>query len=89
MGTDDRSETQLKGRHADQTLLVFFPCGDLQAASYTPADVFWGQLAGLLEALDAGTTTIVDHAHVNYSPEHCTLHAIIKPCQVTDLLLIQ
>ena len=69
---DGLAETQLKGRHADQTLLEFFPCGDLQAASYTPNDVFWDQLAGCLEALDAGTTTIVDHAHVAYSPEHCT-----------------
>jgi cytosine/adenosine deaminase-related metal-dependent hydrolase len=64
-------QTQLKGRHADETLLEFFPSGDLQAASYNPSDVFWGQLAGCLEALDAGTTTVVDHAHVNYSPEHC------------------
>jgi hypothetical protein len=21
--------------------------------------------------LDAGTTTVVDHAHLNYSPDHC------------------
>jgi hypothetical protein len=23
-----------------------------------------------LECLEAGTTTVVDHAHLNYSPEH-------------------
>ncbi|KAF4499592.1 5-methylthioadenosine S-adenosylhomocysteine deaminase [Fusarium agapanthi] len=28
--------------------------------SYKPEDVFWGQLGGCLEALEAGTTTIVD-----------------------------
>ncbi|KAM0545325.1 hypothetical protein ACHAPJ_011397 [Fusarium lateritium] len=38
--------------------------------SYKTEDVFWGQLGGCLEALEAGTTTIVDHAHIAYSPEH-------------------
>lgn len=38
--------------------------------AYTPEDVLWGQLGGCLEALEAGTTTLVDHAHISYSPEH-------------------
>jgi cytosine/adenosine deaminase-related metal-dependent hydrolase len=38
--------------------------------SYKPDDVFWGQLGGCLEALEAGTTTIVDHAHISYTPDH-------------------
>lgn len=42
----------------------------MQCCNYTPEDIFWGQLGGCLEALDAGTTTIVDHAHMNYSSEH-------------------
>ncbi|KAG2417508.1 hypothetical protein HFD88_008727 [Aspergillus terreus] len=65
-------QTQLKGRHADQTLLEYMPTGNFQQANYTPEDVYWGQLAGCLEALDAGTTTVVDHAHMNVSPAHST-----------------
>jgi cytosine/adenosine deaminase-related metal-dependent hydrolase len=40
--------------------------------SYTAEDVFWGELGGCLEMLHAGTTTVVDHAHVAHSPEHST-----------------
>ncbi|KAJ5761577.1 hypothetical protein N7533_003616 [Penicillium manginii] len=63
-------QTQLKGRHANHALLEYLPNGNLQHANYTPDDVFWGELAGCLEALDSGTTTIVDHAHMNDSPAH-------------------
>ncbi|KAK2794323.1 hypothetical protein FQN52_008681 [Onygenales sp. PD_12] len=63
-------QTQLKGRHADQSLIEYMPSGNLQSASYTANDVFWGQLGGCLASIDAGTTTVVDHAHINYSPEH-------------------
>lgn len=38
---------------------------------HSPNVVFWGQLGGALECLEAGTTTVLDHAHINYSPEHC------------------
>ncbi|KAJ5965392.1 hypothetical protein N7481_012106 [Penicillium waksmanii] len=65
-------QTQLKGRHADQTLLEYLPTGNMQSANYIPEDVFWGELGGCLEALDAGTTTLVDHAHVNISSAHTT-----------------
>lgn len=65
-------QTQLKGRHADQTLLEYMPTGNMQSANYIPEDVFWGELGGCLEALDAGTTTLVDHAHINISPAHST-----------------
>lgn len=44
--------------------------GNLASSHYTPDDIFWGELSGALEAIDAGTTTVVDHAHLNYSPEH-------------------
>lgn len=40
---------------------------------YTAKDGFWGQLAGMLEALAAGTTTVVDHAHILFSPDHARL----------------
>jgi cytosine/adenosine deaminase-related metal-dependent hydrolase len=63
-------QTLLKGRHADHTLLEYVPTGNMQSFNYTTEDIFWGELGGCLEALDAGTTTIVDHAHMNYSPAH-------------------
>jgi len=44
-----------------------------QSMQYTPEDTFYGQLAAMLEGLAAGTTTIVDHAHVTQSPEHAEL----------------
>ncbi|KAJ5114911.1 Metallo-dependent hydrolase [Penicillium alfredii] len=63
-------QTQLKGRHANQTLVEYMPNGCMQHANYTPEDIFWGELGGCLEALDAGTTTVVDHAHLTSSPAH-------------------
>ncbi|KAJ6164803.1 hypothetical protein N7470_003475 [Penicillium chermesinum] len=63
-------QTQLKGRHADQALVEYYPNGNAQHANYTAEDIFWGQLGGCLEALDAGTTTVVDHAHMSESPAH-------------------
>jgi hypothetical protein len=44
--------------------------GNQQSYSFTAKDIFWGELGGCLEAIDAGTTTLVDHAHMTYSPEH-------------------
>lgn len=38
--------------------------------AYTPHDSYLGQLSGCLEALHAGTTTVLDHAHIAYTPEH-------------------
>ncbi|PYI31743.1 Metallo-dependent hydrolase [Aspergillus indologenus CBS 114.80] len=63
-------QTQLKGRHADHTLIEYMPTGNLQQVNFSPADIFWGELGGCLEALDAGTTTVVDHAHMNVTPAH-------------------
>ncbi|KAL3441168.1 hypothetical protein BJX65DRAFT_322537 [Aspergillus insuetus] len=63
-------QSQQKGVHADQILLDYYYSGNLASSHYTSSDVFWGQLGGLLEAIDAGTTTIVDHAHFNYEPSH-------------------
>ncbi|KAL7926141.1 hypothetical protein ACQKWADRAFT_281869 [Trichoderma austrokoningii] len=65
-------QTQLKGRHADHSLLEYMPTGNMQAFNYTSEDIFWGELGGCLAALNAGTTTVVDHAHMNYSPTHNT-----------------
>ncbi|HEY3505915.1 MAG TPA: amidohydrolase family protein, partial [Actinocatenispora sp.] len=45
---------------------MFGPVG----AAYRPADVYAGTLLGALAALDAGITTLVDWAHVMYTPAH-------------------
>lgn len=46
----------------------FLRYGEYVANSYfTPEDVYIGQLAGLYEALNAGTTTNLDHAHHTWS----------------------
>lgn len=47
--------------------------GNLQSFQFSPEDVFYGQLAGMLEGVAAGTTTVVDHAHVTCSPDHAKL----------------
>ncbi|KAH8816440.1 putative metal-dependent hydrolase [Xylogone sp. PMI_703] len=64
--------TQMKARHAEQTLLEYMYSGNAQAFNFDPEDTYWGQLGGCLEAIDAGTTTVVDYAHLTYSPEHVT-----------------
>ncbi|KAF0638928.1 hypothetical protein FPSE5266_06615 [Fusarium pseudograminearum] len=43
---------------------------NLQSFNFTSKDIFWGQLAGCLEALDSGTTCVVDNAHTASQPEH-------------------
>ena len=63
-------QTQFKGKHANHTLINYFPGGNFAGSLYTPSDAFWGQLGGALEALDAGTTTVVDHSSLNLSPEY-------------------
>lgn len=61
---------QLKGRHADLELLAYMASGALQCYNFTPQDMYWGELAGALEALDAGTTFVLDHAHGCRTAEH-------------------
>lgn len=63
-------QTQLKGRHADQELVAYMVSGYMQRFSYEPEDTFWGQLSGALEALDSGTTFVLDHSQGAYTAEH-------------------
>lgn len=63
-------QTQLKGRHADHTLMNYFPSGNFTSKLFNADDVFWGQLGGCLEMIDGGTTTVADFAHINITPEH-------------------
>lgn len=37
---------------------------------FTPNDVYISQLAGIHEAVAAGVTTMLDHAHHTWTPEH-------------------
>ncbi|KAH8728465.1 hypothetical protein GQ44DRAFT_824265 [Phaeosphaeriaceae sp. PMI808] len=66
-------QTQLKGRHANEQLPKYMVTGNMQHLQYSPVDIFYGQLAGMLEGIAAGTTTVVDHAHMTCSPEHVKL----------------
>ncbi|KAG5744112.1 hypothetical protein H9Q70_013179 [Fusarium xylarioides] len=63
-------QSQLKGRLGDSTMLDYMLEANLQSFNFTPEDFFWGQLAGCLEAIDAGTTCVVDNAHGASGPEH-------------------
>ncbi|EWZ78941.1 hypothetical protein IWW34DRAFT_776179 [Fusarium oxysporum f. sp. albedinis] len=47
-------QSQLKGRLGDSTMLDYMREANLQSFNFTPDDFFWGQLAGCLEAIDAG-----------------------------------
>ena len=78
-------QTQLKGRHANEMLLDYMSTGNLQSFNYTPRDIFWGQLAGCLEAIDAGTTMVVDHAHLALTPDHGMLVIRISSLSITFL----
>jgi cytosine/adenosine deaminase-related metal-dependent hydrolase len=40
------------------------------APRYTPDDVYAGNLAGALECLDGGITTLVDWSHIQHTPAH-------------------
>ncbi|KAJ9357594.1 hypothetical protein DTO280E4_3296 [Paecilomyces variotii] len=65
-------QSQLKGRHADHSFIDYMVHGNLHSYNYKPDDIYWGQLAGSLESLDGGVTTVVDHAHMIYSADHAT-----------------
>ncbi|KAK2034720.1 amidohydrolase [Colletotrichum zoysiae] len=63
-------QTALKGRHVNHTLLEYLPPGNFGGSFYSIEDAFWGELGGALEALDGGTTTVVDHSSLNLGPEY-------------------
>jgi hypothetical protein len=62
-------QTALKTIASNTTLAEYFArYSEFVALEYyTPEDVYIGQLAGLYEALNAGTTTMLDHAHHTWS----------------------
>ncbi|MGN9758454.1 amidohydrolase family protein [Streptomyces sp. SD31] len=64
-------EAPIRGVAPDATLDDYFvDILDTFAPLYTPEDVYAGNLAGSLECLNAGITTLVDWSHINNTPEH-------------------
>ncbi|KAI0449701.1 amidohydrolase [Xylaria acuta] len=64
-------QTALKTLGSNTTLADYFMTFSSPAAGplYSAEDVYASQLAGLLEAVNAGVTTTLDHAHVMWSTE--------------------
>jgi len=64
-------QTAMRGICADWTLLDYFRGIRLAASAvYAPEDVYAGNLAGALEALDSGVTCVLDFSHCLISPDH-------------------
>jgi 5-methylthioadenosine/S-adenosylhomocysteine deaminase len=64
-------EASIRGVAPDATLDDYFvDILDTFAPLYTPQDVYAANLAGALECLNAGITTLVDWSHINNTPEH-------------------
>ncbi|OAA56301.1 Metal-dependent hydrolase, composite domain protein [Niveomyces insectorum RCEF 264] len=64
-------QTQLRTIAGDYTLTDYIVnIRNRYGSTYTPDDVFLGNLCGALESLEAGTTCILDHSHIMNSPQH-------------------
>ncbi|MEY9996149.1 5-methylthioadenosine/S-adenosylhomocysteine deaminase [Streptomyces sp. V4I8] len=64
-------EAPIRNVAPDATLDDYFvDVLDTFAPLYTPEDVYAGNLAGSLECLNAGITTLVDWSHINNTPAH-------------------
>ena len=64
-------EAAIRGCAPDATLDDYFvEVLDTFAPLYTPDDVYASNLAGSLECINAGITTLVDWSHINNTPEH-------------------
>lgn len=72
--------------------MQYMPEGNFTASLHSSEDVFWGQLAGCLEMIDGGTTTVVDFAHINQTPEHSESHDLSGSphvCKLTPVVAMQ
>ncbi len=64
-------ETAIRGCAPNSTLDDYFVgVLDYYAPVYRPEDVYHSNLAGALECINAGITTLVDWSHINNTPEH-------------------
>ena len=77
-------EAAIRGSAPNATLDDYFvEILDTFAPLYRPQDVYASNLAGALECLNAGITTLVDWSHINNSPEHPD--AAIRALQETGI----
>jgi cytosine/adenosine deaminase-related metal-dependent hydrolase len=77
-------ESAIRGSAPNATLDDYFvEILDTFAPCYRPEDVYASNLAGSLECLNAGITTLVDWSHINNSSEHPD--AAIKALQETGI----
>ena len=77
-------EAAIRGSAPNATLDDYFvEILDTFAPLYRPQDVYAANLAGALECLNAGITTLVDWSHINNTPEHPD--AAIKALQETGI----
>jgi cytosine/adenosine deaminase-related metal-dependent hydrolase len=64
-------EAAIRGSAPNATLDDYFvEILDTFAPVYRPEDVYASNLAGALECVNAGITTLVDWSHINNTPEH-------------------
>jgi cytosine/adenosine deaminase-related metal-dependent hydrolase len=64
-------QTQLRTVATDWSLWDYFVQMRLSYSTfYTAEDAYLGNFVGVLEGLDAGITTVVDHCHITNTPEH-------------------
>ncbi|HEY2195409.1 MAG TPA: amidohydrolase family protein [Actinomycetospora sp.] len=64
-------QTAMRGYGADWTLTQYFVWNYLEhGTAFRPEDVHAGNLAGALEAIEAGVTTTVDWSHNLQTPDH-------------------
>jgi 5-methylthioadenosine/S-adenosylhomocysteine deaminase len=64
-------EAAIRGCAPNATLADYFvEVLDSFAPHYRPEDVYASNLAGALECINAGITTLVDWSHINNTPEH-------------------
>src|SRR5271155_1259341 len=64
-------QTQLRTVSTDDSLADYFAhIRNTLAPCYTAEDVYWGNYVGALESLNAGITYLVDHSHINITPDH-------------------
>jgi cytosine/adenosine deaminase-related metal-dependent hydrolase len=77
-------EAAIRGCAPNATLDDYFvEVLDTFAPLYRPQDVYASNLAGALECLNAGITTLVDWSHINNTPEHPD--AAVKALQETGI----
>jgi 5-methylthioadenosine/S-adenosylhomocysteine deaminase len=77
-------ETAIRGCAPNSTLDDYFvEVLDTFAPKYRAEDVYASNLAGSLECLNAGITTLVDWSHINNTPDHAD--AAIRGLQETGI----